>query len=141
MKSKFSRYEIKYSRYEIKTLSKGGKLMPEREEVFEEEKVLENVLLELRKGTLVLAVLSQLKKPHYGYSLVQDLNDKGLNIDQGTLYPLMRRLEKNNLLDSTWNTDDPRPRKYYVLNENGMLILTKLKEEWDNLINNMKNFL
>lgn len=92
----------------------------------EKQDLLKNLELELRKGTLVLAVLSQLKQKHYGYSLVESLNDKGLRIDQNTLYPLLRRLDKNGLLEATWEVVDPRPRKYYQLNQLGAEILQEL---------------
>ena len=82
----------------------------------EKQDILKNLELELRKGTLVLAVLSQLKQKHYGYSLVERLNEQGLRIDQNTLYPLLRRLDKNGLLEATWEVVEPRPRKYYQLN-------------------------
>mgnify|MGYP003849480127 FL=1 len=77
--------------------------------------ILKNLRQELRKGTLVIAVLSQLTTKHYGYSLVESLNQKNLEIDQNTLYPLLRRLDKTGLLDSTWEVVEPRPRKYYQL--------------------------
>ncbi len=53
-----------------------------------QKEILENVILELRRGALVLAVLSQLEKEQYGYSLLKSLSDQGLGIDQGTLYPI-----------------------------------------------------
>ncbi|HLQ71598.1 MAG TPA: PadR family transcriptional regulator [Bacillota bacterium] len=85
---------------------------------------------ELRRGTLTLAVLSQLRLPQYGYSLVQVLEESGINIDQSTLYPLLRRLEKQKLVTSSWDTSENRPRKYYVLSEYGLEIYLQLKEEW-----------
>ncbi len=90
--------------------------------------IIKNLSLELRKGTLVLAVLSQLTDKHYGYSLVEVLNKKGLVIDQNTLYPLLRRLDTNGLLDSTWEVVEPRPRKYYQLSPLGLEVLEDLKE-------------
>ena len=90
------------------------------------EQLVKNMTLEIRKGTLVLAVLSQLKEQHYGYSLVETLNKKGLRIDQNTLYPLLRRLDKNGLLEAIWQVEDPRPRKYYQLNTLGLEILDEL---------------
>lgn len=90
------------------------------------EQLIKNMTQEIRKGTLVLAVLSQLKEKHYGYSLVETLNQKDLDIDQNTLYPLLRRLDKYGILDATWEVEDPRPRKYYQLNELGQEILTEL---------------
>jgi DNA-binding PadR family transcriptional regulator len=91
---------------------------------------IQNLMQELRRGTLVIGVLSQLEKPEYGYSLVQLLNDKGMIIDQGTLYPLLRRLEKQALLESNWQVEDPRPRRYYQLSAQGREALAELKKEW-----------
>lgn len=92
--------------------------------------LLQSLTTELRRGTLTLAVLSQLRKPQYGYSLVQSLEASGISIDQSTLYPLLRRLEKQELVTSSWDTSESRPRKYYVLSEYGTEILQQLKEEW-----------
>ncbi|WP_077617452.1 PadR family transcriptional regulator [Bacillus sinesaloumensis] len=92
--------------------------------------LLNSLLTELRRGTLTLAVLSQLRTPQYGYSLVQLLEGSGIDIDQSTLYPLLRRLEKQELVTSSWDTSDSRPRKYYVLSEFGLEIYLQLKEEW-----------
>ena len=89
-----------------------------------------NHRLELRKGTLVLAVLSELKEKHYGYSLVETLNSKGLTIDQNTLYPLLRRLDKHGLLDSIWDVEETRPRKYYILSDLGKELFDELIDEW-----------
>ena len=94
----------------------------------EKSQLIKNLEQELRKGTLVLACLSQLKDKHYGYSLVETLNNKGLNIDQNTLYPLLRRLDTQGLLDSTWEVTEPRPRKYYQLSKLGLEVLEELKE-------------
>ena len=91
--------------------------------------IIKNLNLEFRKGTLVLAVQSQLIDKHYGYSLVETLNDKGLSIDQNTLYPLLRRLDKTGLLDSTWEVVEPRPRKYYQLSALGIEVVKELKED------------
>ncbi|EEL51889.1 Transcriptional regulator, PadR [Bacillus cereus Rock3-44] len=79
---------------------------------------------------MTLAVLSQLQKPQYGYSLVQLLEQSGIHIDQSTLYPLLRRLEKQELVTSSWDTSESRPRKYYVLSEYGLEIFLQLKREW-----------
>ncbi len=91
---------------------------------------LEKLRQEMRRGVIVLAALSQLKKEQYGYSLIKDLNDQGFDIGQDTLYPLLRRLEKQELLDSEWRVEDPRPRRYYVLNKTGQALLEQLKNEW-----------
>lgn len=92
--------------------------------------LLNSLMTELRRGTLTLAVLSQLRTPQYGYSLVQLLEESGITIDQSTLYPLLRRLEKQELVSSSWDTSESRPRKYYVLSEYGLKIFLQLKREW-----------
>ncbi|PFE01317.1 PadR family transcriptional regulator [Bacillus cereus] len=92
--------------------------------------LLNSLTTELRRGTLTLAVLSQLRTPQYGYSLVQLLEESGITIDQSTLYPLLRRLEKQNLVTSSWDTSESRPRKYYVLSEYGLDIFLQLRREW-----------
>ncbi|NEU32055.1 PadR family transcriptional regulator [bacterium LRH843] len=92
--------------------------------------LFQSLTTELRRGTLTLAVLSQLRKPQYGYSLVQLLEQSGISIDQSTLYPLLRRLEKQELVTSTWDTSESRPRKYYVLSEFGLETFLQLKKEW-----------
>lgn len=97
--------------------------------------LLNSLTTELRRGTLTLAVLSQLRTPQYGYSLVQLLEESGINIDQSTLYPLLRRLEKQELVTSSWETSESRPRKYYVLSDYGLDVFLQLKREW---INNSK---
>jgi PadR family transcriptional regulator PadR len=94
----------------------------------------QNLISELRRGTLVLSVLSQLDDERYGYSLAQRLADQGLDIDQGTLYPLMRRLEEQGLLDSEWSVEGSRPRRYYRLNDAGRQTLSTLKDEWNRLV-------
>ena len=94
--------------------------------------LLNSLTTELRRGTLTLAVLSQLRTPRYGYSLVQLLEESGIPIDQSTLYPLLRRLEKQELVSSSWDTSETRPRKYYVLSEYGTEVFLHLKKEWMN---------
>jgi PadR family transcriptional regulator PadR len=85
---------------------------------------------ELRRGSLVLAALSQLREPKYGYALIDDLAGRGLQIEQGTLYPLLRRLEEQGLLRSEWNVDGSRPRRYYVLSAEGQQVLQALTDDW-----------
>jgi len=94
----------------------------------------ENVMLELRRGVIVLAVLSQLDKEQYGYSLLKLLSDQGLSVDQGTLYPLLRRLESQGLLQSDWRLEEARPRRYYVISTEGRQLLPRLKQEWENMV-------
>lgn len=100
-----------------------------------------NLTLELRRGVLVLAVLSQLKTPQYGYDLMKLLNEKGLQIDQGTLYPLLRRLEKQSLLDSEWRMEEARPRRYYVISADGQKAQNQLVEEWKKINQTLENLL
>lgn len=91
------------------------------------DETVSGLVLELRRGILILLVLSQLQKPMYGYSLVKKLNDSRIPIDANTLYPLMRRLEGQGLLESQWDTAESKPRKYYQITENGRLVLEKTK--------------
>ncbi|HMN62097.1 MAG TPA: helix-turn-helix transcriptional regulator [Anaerolinea sp.] len=100
----------------------------------ENEQVLDNIILELRRGALVLAVICQLEEEQYGYSLIKSLGDAGLDIDQGTLYPLLRRLESQGMLESVWRVDEARPRRYYVLSPEGKRLLPQLKAEWEKLV-------
>jgi DNA-binding PadR family transcriptional regulator len=93
----------------------------------------EKLTQELRRGSLVLAILSQLDEPKYGYALIEDLSERGLEIEQGTLYPLLRRLEEQGLLESEWNVEGSRPRRYYVISPDGRVMFEKLKTEWDQL--------
>lgn len=94
------------------------------------EELIQSLAVELKRGTLVLLVLSQLRQPEYGYSLVQKLEQKQTPIEAGTLYPLLRRLEKQNLLKSEWDTSESRPRKFYILSEQGKQVYEELKTEW-----------
>ena len=96
---------------------------------------------ELRRGLIILAVLSQLNEAQYGYSLIKQLGDKGFEVDQGTLYPLLRRLEERGLLESDWVVDDSRPRKYYRINQTGEAILAELKNEWNAMVNVLEGVL
>jgi PadR family transcriptional regulator PadR len=94
---------------------------------------LENLKLELRRGCLVLAVLGALRSERYGYTLRKDLADQGLVIDEGTLYPLLRRLESQNLLSSEWREHEKRNKRFYRLSPEGKQILKQLLAEWDSL--------
>ncbi|HEX9760042.1 MAG TPA: helix-turn-helix transcriptional regulator [Candidatus Acidoferrales bacterium] len=89
--------------------------------------------LELRRGVLVLAVLSQLYDEQYGYSLKKRLAGRGLEIDEGTLYPLLRRLEGQGLLKSRWRVEDGRPRRYYQISAPGLRLEKELAAEWRDL--------
>ena len=106
------------------------------------DELVQNMLLELRRGVLSIAVLSQLSKEEYGYSLLKALSDKGMDIDQSTLYPLLRRLESQGLLQSDWRiVDEARPRRYYVISPQGRAVLEKLKQEWSVMAKTMKQLL
>ena len=89
--------------------------------------------LELRRGCLVLAVLAQLRAEHYGYTLKKELNDRGMDIDEGTLYPLLRRLETQGLLASEWREEDKRNKRFYRLSADGARVLEDLLAEWQQL--------
>jgi PadR family transcriptional regulator PadR len=94
---------------------------------------VENAISEMRRGVIILAVLSQLEEEQYGYSLVKSLADQGMMIDQGTLYPLLRRLETQGLLQSQWRIEDGRPRRYYRSSPDGKAVVPKLMAEWNSL--------
>lgn len=106
-----------------------------------DDMILTNLISELKRGTQVLAVLGQLHQGQYGYSLLQELLAKGIQIEAGTLYPLLRRLESQGLLTSQWDTSETRPRKYYVLSPAGQTIYETLTQEWKSLIETMDSIL
>jgi PadR family transcriptional regulator PadR len=95
--------------------------------------LFENLKLELRRGCLIVAVLAQLKQEHYGYTLRKALDDQGLAIDEGTLYPLLRRLETQGLLSSEWREENKRNKRFYRLSARGELILKQLLDEWQTI--------
>jgi PadR family transcriptional regulator PadR len=86
--------------------------------------------LELRRGSLVLAVLAALKSERYGYTLRRELADAGLEIDEGALYPMLRRLESQGLLTSEWREEDKRNKRFYRLSPDGADLLAELATEW-----------
>jgi PadR family transcriptional regulator PadR len=93
----------------------------------------ENLRQELRRGSLPLAVLAALRTEHYGYTLRKTLADHGMTIDEGTLYPLLRRLETQGLLVSQWREEDKRNKRFYRLSPDGKLILKQLLIEWKSI--------
>lgn len=93
---------------------------------------------ELRRGVILLAVLSQLDELQYGYSLITQLEEVGFSIDQGTLYPLLRRLEDRGLLESEWVVGESRPRRYYKISPTGEKVYADLKTEWQELVKTMQ---
>ena len=106
-----------------------------------DDELLQGLIVDLRRGTLVLAALSSLNQPKYGYSLLQDMENQGIRIEANTLYPLLRRLESQGLLESRWDTAESRPRKYYTLSSRGRSLHAKLKEEWRRMAKEMENLL
>jgi DNA-binding PadR family transcriptional regulator len=118
-------YGVQYHEFEVKIMQSV-------------EDLINSLAVELKRGTLVLLVLSQLHTAEYGYSLVQKLEEKKVPIEAGTLYPLLRRLEKQGLLVSKWDTSESRPRKFYLISEKGQAVYVKLKAEWRTISNQMK---
>jgi PadR family transcriptional regulator, regulatory protein PadR len=97
------------------------------------DETFDNLRLELRRGCLALAVLAQLKSEHYGYTLRKALAEQGLAIDEGTLYPLLRRLESQGLLASEWREEDKRQKRFYRLSAAGRQVLKLLVAEWQQI--------
>lgn len=94
---------------------------------------MDRLTLEMRRGAIVLACLSQLDEPGYGYELQQRLAGRGMEIEQGTLYPLLRRLEEQGLLAEEWKVEDSRPRKYYQLTDAGRQARESLRAQWNEM--------
>jgi PadR family transcriptional regulator PadR len=95
--------------------------------------LFDNLRLELRRGCLVLAVLGQLQNEHYGYTLRKALLEQGLQIEESTLYPLLRRLESQGLLVSEWREEARRNKRFYSLSPEGSAIFEQLLDEWRKL--------
>ncbi|MFM7294707.1 MAG: PadR family transcriptional regulator [Burkholderiales bacterium] len=95
-----------------------------------EADLFEKLRMELRRGSLVMAVLVQLRSEHYGYTLRKVLATHGLDIEESTLYPLLRRLETQGLLTSEWREEEKRNKRFYRLSAEGHLILDQLLGEW-----------
>jgi PadR family transcriptional regulator PadR len=103
--------------------------------------VFENLRLELRRGCLSLAVLSQLRTERYGYTLRKALAEQGLEIDEGTLYPLLRRLESQGLLTSVWREEEKRNKRFYRLSPAGKQVLKQLGAEWQQINSSLEEIL
>ena len=93
----------------------------------------EGLRAELRRGSLSLAVLARLRVERYGYTLRQALAEDGLDMEESTLYPLLRRLESQGLLDSEWREEDRRKKRFYRLSAAGQTMLERLAAEWRNI--------
>lgn len=91
---------------------------------------LKNLKQELRRGSIALVAMSQLRTAQYGYAMIRSLTEKGFEVGQDTLYPLLRRLENQGLLESEWRVEDPRPRRYYQLSQFGLEVFKALSAEW-----------
>ncbi len=105
------------------------------------EEIIQSLTQELRRGTLVLSVLSRLGTPQYGYTLVKCMEDKGIRVDTNTLYPLLRRLEKQKILVSEWETDGSKPRKYYKRTVLGNIVYESLLKQWMEMTDCMQKLL
>jgi PadR family transcriptional regulator PadR len=103
--------------------------------------IFDAIRLELRRGCLVLAVLAQLREEHYGYTLRKALSDEGLEIEESTLYPLLRRLETQGLLTSEWREEEKRNKRFYRLSDEGEAILTQLLAEWNGINKSLNKIL
>jgi len=103
--------------------------------------LFENLRMELRRGSLILAVLAALRKEQYGYTLRKTLADQGVAIDEGTLYPLLRRLESQGLLVSEWREEEKRNKRFYHLSADGKVILKRLLVEWQSINSSLDGIL
>src|SRR3984957_14338804 len=106
-----------------------------------QNELFDSLRLELRRGCLVLAVLAQLRGEHYGYTLRKALADRGLEIEESTLYPLLRRLETQGLLTSEWREEEKRNKRFYRLSTEGEQIFARLLEEWNAINTSITNLL
>jgi PadR family transcriptional regulator PadR len=106
-----------------------------------EESLFDNLRLELRRGSLVLGVLAALRKERYGYTLRKTLTEHGLEVDESTLYPLLRRLETQGLLASEWREEDKRNKRFYRLSKDGKAMLGRLLDEWRAIGSSLDNIL
>lgn len=105
------------------------------------DNLFENLRLELRRGCLTLAALAQLRQEHYGYTLRKALSERGLVIDENTLYPLLRRLESQGMLSSEWREEDKRNKRFYRLSADGERMLGMLLAEWNAINTAVQNIL
>jgi PadR family transcriptional regulator, regulatory protein PadR len=103
--------------------------------------LFENLKLELRRGCLIVAVLAALRSEQYGYTLRKLLGEHGLQVDEGTLYPLLRRLESQGLLLSEWREEDKRKKRFYRLSPEGAQMLTHLLAEWQSIDSSLEQIL
>ena len=107
----------------------------------QDDELFESLRLELRRGSLILAVLASLRSEQYGYSLRMALNQVGVEMEESTLYPLLRRLEGQGLLDSEWREEDRRKKRFYRLSGRGEAMLARLAAEWRGLSASLEKML
>ena len=107
----------------------------------DEELLFESLRLELRRGSLILAVLASLRVEQYGYSLRVALGEAGVEMEESTLYPLLRRLESQGLLDSEWREEERRKKRFYRLSPRGEAMLARLAAEWRGLSASLEKML
>lgn len=106
-----------------------------------QSEIFDSLRLELRRGSLILAVLAQLRDEHYGYTLRRALADAGLDIEESTLYPLLRRLETQGLLTSEWREENKREKRFYRLSPTGAGVLALLESEWNGINRSVQTIL
>ena len=109
--------------------------------MIDKQELIANFFQELRRGTIILCVLANLKESTYGYGLIEKLKEAGVSVEANTLYPLLRRLESQNLLVSSWDTKGRKPRKYYILTDFGKEVLDELKQHWETTVYIMDDIL
>lgn len=107
----------------------------------ENGEIVSSLTSELRRGTLVLGVLTLLSKPMYGWSLISQMQEMDIPTEGNTLYPLLRRLEKQGLLKSEWETSGAKPRKYYEITKAGVAVRNELSNEWNATVSSMSTML
>lgn len=103
--------------------------------------LFENLRLELRRGSVIVAALALLREEHYGYALRKSLSDAGLDVEENTLYPLLRRLESQGLLASEWREEDKRTKRFYRLSADGERMLARLLTEWRDINSSLTRIL
>jgi PadR family transcriptional regulator PadR len=103
--------------------------------------IFDNLRSELRRGSLIIAVLAQLRSEQYGYTLRKALADHGMEIEESTLYPLLRRLETQGLLRSEWREEDKRNKRFYLLSDEGKAIFKQLLAEWQSMNSSLNGIL
>lgn len=103
--------------------------------------LFENLRLELRRGCVIVAVLAALRSEQYGYTLRKSLSERGMDIDEGTLYPLLRRLETQGMLTSEWREEDKRNKRFYRLSADGRQVLKQLLVEWESIDSSLQGIL